>query len=55
MSDPKDKERPRPRPIEQHTTAAWANINKTKEISNVTIPSEFEVGNAKEWVDSNQK
>jgi hypothetical protein len=55
MSDPNAKERPRPRPIEQHTTAAWANINKTKEISNVTIPSEFEVGNAKEWVDSNQK
>ena len=43
------------RPTEQHTTAAWANIEKLKELSNVTIPSEFEVGNAKEWVDSNQK
>ncbi len=43
------------RPIEQHTTAAWANIEKIKEISHVTIPSEVEVGNAKEWVDSNQK
>ena len=55
MSDSKDKECPKTRPIEQHTTAAWANIEKTKEISNVTIPSEVEVVNAKEWVDSNQK
>lgn len=46
---------PKLRPIEQHTTAAWANIEKLKEISNVTIPSELEVYNAKEWVDSNQK
>jgi len=43
------------RPIEQHTTAAWANIEKLKEVSNVAIPSKLEVGNAKEWVDSNQK
>ena len=50
-----DQKRLEPRPIEQHTTAAWANIEKIKGISNVAIPSEFEVGNAKEWVDSNQK
>jgi hypothetical protein len=43
------------RPIEQHTTAAWANIEKLKEVSNVAIPNKLEVGNAKEWVDSNQK
>jgi hypothetical protein len=43
------------RPIEQHTTAAWANIEKLKEISKVATPSELEVRNAKEWVDSNQK
>lgn len=43
------------RPIEQHTTAAWANIEKLKDISNVAIPSELEMENAKEWVDSNQK
>jgi len=55
MNDMKDKERRMPRPIEQHTTAAWANIEKTKELSNVPIPSDVEVGNAKEWVDSNQK
>lgn len=55
MSDINDKERLMPRPIEQHTTAAWANIEKIKEISHVAIPSEIEVGNAKDWVDSNQK
>ena len=56
MSDQKNtKERFMLRPIEQHTTAAWANIEKIKEISNVAIPSEIEVGNAKEWVDTNQK
>ncbi|TGE36922.1 DUF3787 domain-containing protein [Desulfosporosinus fructosivorans] len=54
MND-KNKEHPRLRPIEQHTTAAWANIEKLKEISNVSIPSDVQVGNAKEWVDSNQK
>ena len=55
MSDQNTKEPHKLRPIEQHTTAAWANIEKLKEISHVTIPSEPEVGNAKEWVDSNQK
>ncbi len=55
MSDQNKKERLMQRPIEQHTTAAWANIEKLKEISNVAIPSEVEVGNAKEWVDSNEK
>ena len=55
MSDISDKKRQIPRPIEQHTTAAWANIEKIKEISNVPIPSASEVGNAKDWVDTNQK
>lgn len=55
MCDINDKKHLKLRPIEQHTTAAWANIEKTKEISNVSIPSEIEVGNAKEWVDTNQK
>ena len=55
MIDQNDKERLMLRPIEQHITAAWANIEKLKKISNVAIPSELEVGNAKEWVDSNQK
>jgi len=55
MSDIKDKDRQVPKPIEQHTTAAWANIEKLKELSKVAIPNEIEVGNAKDWVDSNQK
>jgi len=41
--------------IEHHCTAAWANIEKTKPESNVTIPSENQVRNAKEYVDSNEK
>jgi len=44
-----------PKPIEQHTTAAWANAETLKELSNVAIPNELEVGNAKDWVDTNQK
>jgi len=42
-------------PIEKHETAPWANIEKTKPVSNVAIPNETEVINAKEWVDENEK
>ncbi|AZV59111.1 DUF3787 domain-containing protein [Clostridium sp. AWRP] len=42
-------------PIEKHDTAAWANIHKEKSISKVSVPSEFDVKNAKEYVDSNEK
>lgn len=42
-------------PIEKHDTAAWANIEKTKRVSKVTIPSETQVRNSKEHVDSNEK
>ncbi|ADH61704.1 conserved hypothetical protein [Thermoanaerobacter mathranii subsp. mathranii str. A3] len=42
-------------PIENHKTASWANIQKLKDESNVPIPSENEVINAKEWVEENQK
>ena len=42
-------------PIEQHLTAAWANIEMVEPFSGVPIPNEIEVENAKEWVDSNQK
>ena len=55
MSDLKNKEPLKLRPTEQHTTAAWANIEELKQVSQVTIPSDLQVGNAKEWVDSNQK
>ncbi|HWJ02567.1 MAG TPA: DUF3787 domain-containing protein [Verrucomicrobiae bacterium] len=42
-------------PVEPHLTAAWANITWVEPDSCVAIPSEFEVENAKEWVDENQK
>ncbi|KLU63199.1 hypothetical protein CEB3_c04180 [Peptococcaceae bacterium CEB3] len=42
-------------PVEKHDTAPWANIKKTKAVSNVAIPSEDDVEYAKEWVDLNQK
>lgn len=42
-------------PIENHRTASWANINETKPISNVPIPSISEVENAKDYVDDNEK
>ncbi|MCD2346092.1 MULTISPECIES: CDIF630_02480 family spore surface protein [Clostridium] len=42
-------------PIEKHDTAAWANIEKLKPISKVSVPSEFDMKNAKEYVDSNEK
>ncbi|RKD22151.1 protein of unknown function [Caminicella sporogenes DSM 14501] len=41
--------------IKSNETAAWANIEKLENISNVPIPSEFQVENAKKWVDENQK
>lgn len=43
------------KPIESHQTAAWANIEKTENVSRVPIPSEFQVENAKKWVEENQK
>jgi hypothetical protein len=55
MADNKSKEKFMAIPIENHESAAWANIEEQKPVSKVTIPSELEVRNAKEYVDSNQK
>jgi hypothetical protein len=55
MAENKFKQRFMAMPIEKHDTAAWANIESMKPVSNVTIPSEVEVRNAKEWVDTNEK
>lgn len=55
MEDKRGREKIAEIPVEKHTTAAWANISVTKPLSNVAIPDEIEVGNAKEWVDTNQK
>ncbi len=49
------KEKQMIRQIEKHDTAAWANISTMKPVSNVSIPDETQVINAKEYVDSNQK
>ncbi|QZY55028.1 CDIF630_02480 family spore surface protein [Crassaminicella profunda] len=43
------------KPIENHKTAPWANIEDLKSQSRVPIPNELEVENAKEWVDDNEK
>jgi hypothetical protein len=42
-------------PVENHDTAAWADIEEMKPVSRVNIPSEEDIRNAKEYVDSNQK
>lgn len=55
MAKNKFKEKNMGRTIESHRTAAWANIQELKPVSRVPIPSEIEVKNAKEYVDTNQK
>ena len=42
-------------PVEKHDTAAWADIERKKSHSQVTIPAEEQTNNAKEHVDSNEK
>lgn len=42
-------------PIENHETAAWANMEKSKPLTNVNVPYDWMVANAKEYVDENQK
>lgn len=55
MAKNKMKERFMGVPVESHDTASWANMENTKPVSNVNQPSEIEVRNAKEWVDTNEK
>jgi len=55
LSKKKKKSNNRRQPIEAHNTAAWANIERHQPVSNVSIPSDFEVINAKEYVDENRK
>ncbi|QCX34854.1 DUF3787 domain-containing protein [Caloramator sp. E03] len=51
----KNEKRFKVQPIEKHTTAAWANVSGVKPISNVSIPDELNVSEAKEWVETNEK
>ena len=55
MAKNKYKEKHQGTPIENNDTAAWANTNKMKPVSQVNIPDEVQVRNAKEYVDTNQK
>lgn len=48
-------EKERKHPIENHETAAWADIEKIKPISKVTLPGEEQVVEAKDHVDQNEK
>ncbi|MDF3005651.1 MAG: hypothetical protein K0S22_2123 [Oscillospiraceae bacterium] len=42
-------------PIENHRTAAWANVEQTNEVSQIAHPSLQQAINAKEYVDDNEK
>lgn len=42
-------------PVEKHDTAAWVNIEDSKFQSEVTMPDEIQIRNAKEYVDTNEK
>ncbi len=54
MTENRSKEKSLETPIERHDTAAWrGHIESTKPESNVQIPSEESVIEAREWVNSN--
>lgn len=54
MTENKSKEKFLANPIERHDTAAWrGHIESVKPVSNVPIPDEESVYQAKEWVDTN--
>ncbi|SHK20961.1 protein of unknown function [Geosporobacter subterraneus DSM 17957] len=55
MAENRFKEKNLAIPIENQRTAAWSNVEKMKEESRVPIPSDVQVKNAKEYVDTNQK
>ncbi|HVI39889.1 MAG TPA: DUF3787 domain-containing protein [Anaerovoracaceae bacterium] len=55
MAENKYKEFHMRTPVENHATAAWANMDSLKDVSGVNIPDEMQVMNAKEYVDENQK
>jgi len=55
MAENKYKEFHMRTPVENQTTAAWANMEKSKDISGVNLPDEMQVMNAKEYVDENHK
>lgn len=54
MSKNKFKQKFNGAPIEKFTNAPLSDINDTKPVSQVTLPGEENVRNAKEWVDTNE-
>ena len=42
-------------PTNRESTAAWANIEQMDQDSKVSIPSEYEIEKAKNWVDNGSK
>ena len=42
-------------PVENHSTAAWADIGTLKDVSHVNILDEAKIMDAKEYVDENLK
>lgn len=55
MEDNSFKEKFMAMPIEKFTTSPISNMQNYKQVSKVSIPSETETANAKEWVDTNEK
>jgi hypothetical protein len=43
------------KPVESQKTAPWANIERTKALSNVALPNDIMAMEAKEYVDENEK
>ena len=56
MTENKKKQRFMALPVERHENAAWINSTKAvKPLSKVVIPHEYDVENAKEWVDGGSR
>lgn len=49
------KQEKEPKKIENHKTAAWAETERLKPVSQVSVPSAYGIANAKEYVDENEK
>lgn len=43
------------KPTNNEGTAAWANEEKNLKVSNVSMPADYEVEKAKNWVDNGSK
>lgn len=55
MSKKKPHQITKPKPVENHQTAPWTNIEKTQPVSQVPSPNDWNAEFAKEWVEINQK